>query len=74
MWCRHLSFVYRLTILKQGPDLPYKLTPQQQQALAELPPSILAALVAEQPASCPPQPLPLPAPALEDPLILLASV
>ncbi|KAF3030308.1 hypothetical protein E8E12_000480 [Didymella heteroderae] len=37
VWRRLLSFVYRLTVLGQGPDLPYILTPQQQQALADLP-------------------------------------
>lgn len=49
VWRKLLSFVYRLTVLQQGPDLHYQLTPQQQQALAQLPPSITAGLSAEAP-------------------------
>jgi hypothetical protein len=49
VWRKLLSFVYRLTVLQQGPDIHYQLTPQQQQALAELPPSITAGLLAESP-------------------------
>ena len=44
VWRKLLGFVYRLTVLHQAPNLHYKLTPQQQEALANLPPSITAAL------------------------------
>ncbi|PVH92183.1 hypothetical protein DM02DRAFT_635580 [Periconia macrospinosa] len=35
-WHRLLSYVYRLTVLRQGPDLHYVLTPAQQLALHEI--------------------------------------
>ncbi|PVH90769.1 hypothetical protein DM02DRAFT_664692 [Periconia macrospinosa] len=35
-WHRLLSYVYRLTVLRQGPDLYYVLTPEQQLALHEI--------------------------------------
>ena len=35
-WHRLLTYVYRLTILNQGPDLHYILTPAQQQALHQI--------------------------------------
>lgn len=47
VWRKLPSFVYRLTVLEQGPDLHYRLTPQQQQALAQLLPSFTAGLTAE---------------------------
>jgi hypothetical protein len=44
VWKKLLSYVYRLTVTGQGPNLHYTLTPQQQQALADLPATITANL------------------------------
>lgn len=49
-WRKLLSYVYRLTITGCKPDLPYLLTPQQQQAIAALPVTITAALPPRRPA------------------------